>query len=324
MNQLPKPTMSLLDGATGAGVKPRSLGSSLPVANVQDLAARSGDLTPQVLHRYLRDAEVLSNSNDDAASVPIVNLGRLLDPEHADEESAKLRYACEDWGFFQVLNHGVPGEIIDDVKENLKGFFQLPLAEKQADSLVRYSVEVQRVATDLLRIMAKNLGVADTEKLTTIAGAQSMRMNYYPPCPQAHDKVLGLSPHSDAVGLTLLLQVSPVTGLQIRHKGEWIPVTPLPGALIANVGDVIEVLTNGRYKSIEHRAVVNAREERVSVATFHQARFGEMYGPLEELVVGGGEAPRYRTISVEDYLKLVFSSKLDGKNIMDAMKIIDP
>jgi isopenicillin N synthase-like dioxygenase len=356
------------DGA--AATKPRNLGGSLPVPNVQDLAARR-DLTPAVLHRYLRDVVSSSVVDGDAnattaCSVPVVDLGRLLDD---GEHAAKLRSACDDWGFFHVINHGVPAKVVDDAKEDLKGFFQLPLAEKLAfaqepggieghgqafvvsdeqkldysdmyylstqppeyrdlklwpssssstfkDSLERYSSEVQRVATDLLRVMAKNLGVEDAEKLTRIAGSQSIRMNYYPPCPQAHDRVLGLPPHSDAVGLTLLLQVSPVPGLQIRRHGAWIPVAPIPGGLVANIGDVI---TNGRYKSIEHRAVVNAWHERVSMAAFHSGRFGETFGPLKEMLVGGGSEACYKTVAVEDYVKLVLSSKLDGKNIMDAM-----
>lgn len=195
--------------------------------------------------------------------------------------------------------------------------------QNKRDSLDRYSAEVRRVATDLLRVMAKNLGLEeDPWKLTRIAASQSMRMNYYPPCPQANDKVLGISPHSDAVGLTLLLQASPVPGLQIRRQGRWLPVAPLPGALVANVGDVIEVLTNGRYKSIEHRAVVSPTHERISMAAFHTASFDDTYGPIQEIITD--DVPRYRTISVEDYVKLVMSRKLDGKNIMDAMKINDP
>jgi hypothetical protein len=52
--------------------------------------------------------------------------------------------------------------------------------------------------------------------------------------------------------------------------------------------------------------------------------FGGTYGPIEEILSGQGgdpEPPRYRTVGVEDYAKLVLSSKLEGKNIMDAMKI---
>lgn len=70
---------------------------------------------------------------------------------------------------------------------------------------------------------------------------QGMRMNYYPPCWQA-DQVLGLSPHSDASGLTLLLQKKGVQGLQVKRDGKWFPVDALDGAFIVNVGDVLEVI----------------------------------------------------------------------------------
>ena len=71
-------------------------------------------------------------------------------------------------------------------------------------------------------------------------GLQAMRMNYYPPCPKP-DQVIGLTPHSDSVGLTILLQVNEVEGLQIRKDGMWIPITPLPNAFIVNIGDILEV-----------------------------------------------------------------------------------
>lgn len=353
--------------------KPRNLGGSLPVPNVQDLAARPDHLTPTLLRRYLRPHHLSLPADDHhaMAMIPVVDFARLIDHH---EEAAKLRHACEEWGFFQVINHGIADETVEEMKRDVMAFFNLPLADKAAfaqqpewiegygqafvtsedqtldwsdlyflttqppsyrdlrfwppetsstfrRSMDRYSLETQRVATELLRAMARTLGLRDADKMTRLAAAQSMRMNYYPPCPaKERDRVLGVSPHSDAVGLTLLLQVSPVKGLQIRRGDDWIPVDPIPGALVANVGDVVEMVTNGRYKSIEHRVVVDAAQERVSVAAFHNATFGSTYGPLEEMV-GGGEA-RYRSISVEDYVRLVVSSKLQGKNILDAVKII--
>ena len=66
-------------------------------------------------------------------------------------------------------------------------------------------------------------------------------MNYYPPCTMP-EKVLGLSPHSDTSTITLLTRDDDVTGLEIWHKGGWVAVTPIPDALVVNVGDVIEVL----------------------------------------------------------------------------------
>lgn len=72
-------------------------------------------------------------------------------------------------------------------------------------------------------------------------GMQTMRMNYYPPCPEP-EKVIGLSPHSDGVGLTILLQLNQMEGLQIKKDGMWIPISPLPNAFIVNIGDILEVI----------------------------------------------------------------------------------
>lgn len=73
-------------------------------------------------------------------------------------------------------------------------------------------------------------------------GMQDMRMNYYPPCPQT-DLVIGLTPHSDSFGLTLL-QVNEIKGLQIRKDEVWIPLKPLPNAFVTNVGDILKLMTN--------------------------------------------------------------------------------
>ncbi|XP_051186370.1 S-norcoclaurine synthase 1-like [Lolium perenne] len=354
---------------------PRNLGGSLPVPNVQDLAGRPEDLPPTLLNRYLRPEPTLPDAPaDEQEHVPVVDFARLFGQKEEDraEEAARLRMACEDWGFFQVVSHGIPEETMEEMKRSVMGFFALPLPEKQAlaqepggiegygqafvvseeqkldwadmfylvtqppsyrhlrlwpsnpstfkDCLESYSAEVQRVARELLGAMAGNLGVRDPTDMTRLAEVQAMRMNYYPRCPEPHaDRVLGLSPHSDATGLTLLLQVGSVAGLQIRRNGRWLPVSPLPGALLANVGDVVEVFTNGKYKSVEHRAVVNPRQERMSIAAFHSGKYGTTYGPLEDVV--RDQEPRYRSVSVEDFYKLVVSTKLDGKKIMDAMKI---
>jgi isopenicillin N synthase-like dioxygenase len=72
-------------------------------------------------------------------------------------------------------------------------------------------------------------------------GWQSIRMNYYPPCPQP-ELAIGLNAHSDAVGLTILLQLNEMEGLQIRKDGMWIPVKPIPNAFIVNIGDILEVI----------------------------------------------------------------------------------
>ena len=104
-----------------------------------------------------------------------------------------------------------------------------------------YAVELRNLAMTILGFIAKALKMeANDMKELFEEGHQGMRMNYYPLCPQP-DQVIGLTPHSDAVGLTILLQVNEMEGLQIRKDGMWVPIKPLPGAFIVNMGDILEV-----------------------------------------------------------------------------------
>ena len=93
-----------------------------------------------------------------------------------------------------------------------------------------------------LEQMGKALNMEEMEMKELFEdGTQTMRMNYYPPCPQP-EKVIGLTPHSDADAVTILLQVNEVEGLQIRKNGRWVPVKPMPNAFTINVGDKMEVI----------------------------------------------------------------------------------
>jgi isopenicillin N synthase-like dioxygenase len=94
----------------------------------------------------------------------------------------------------------------------------------------------------IVEYMGKALKMDENEmRMLFEDGVQSMRMNYYPPCPEP-EKVIGLTPHSDGSALTILLQLNDVQGLQVRKDGNWVPVKPLPNAFIVNIGDILEVL----------------------------------------------------------------------------------
>ena len=78
-------------------------------------------------------------------------------------------------------------------------------------------------------------------------------------------------------------------------------------------------MSNGEYKSIEHRALVNFENERLSVAAFHSPGIEAKIGPLTDLVKNN--TAKYKTIGSEDYVKLIINSKLDGKSLIDQMRI---
>ncbi|CAE6177722.1 unnamed protein product [Arabidopsis arenosa] len=198
-------------------------------------------------------------------------------------------------------------------------FPKLPLPLR--DTLDTYSAEVKSIAKVLFAKLASALKIKpeEMEKLFDDELGQRIRMNYYPPCPQP-DKVIGLSPHSDSTGLTILLQVNEVEGLQIKKDGKWVSVKPLPNAFVVNVGDIIEIITNGTYRSIEHRGVVNSEKERLSVATFHNTGIGKEIGPMRSLVERH-KAAFFKSVTTEEYFNGLFSRELDGKAYLDVMRI---
>ncbi|KAL5577102.1 hypothetical protein UlMin_018801 [Ulmus minor] len=333
------------------------LGSSLPVPLVQELAKETLDKVPERYVRPDQDPPIISDANHSLLQVPVIDMSNLFSQESGQSELEKLHLACKDWGFFQLINHGVRPSLVESVKEGIEQLFNLPIEEKEKfrqkpgdmeglgqafvdseeqkldwadmfyittrpihlrkphllpnfpipfrENLDAYSIELESVALKLLYQMAKALGMdPDDIKELFEGGWQSMRMNYYPPCPQP-DLV---------VGLTILLQINEMEGLQIRKDGMWVPVKPIPNAFIVNIGDVLEIVTNGIYRSIEHSAAVNGKKERLSVATFLSPRLDGEFGPAPSLVTV--ETPAlFRRIGATDYIKGFFFTRTHWKNV---------
>ncbi|KAF9675299.1 hypothetical protein SADUNF_Sadunf09G0017600 [Salix dunnii] len=190
------------------------------------------------------------------------------------------------------------------------------------ETLETYSTEVKKLAREILGHMAKGLKMAAEEMKELFSdGVQSIRMNYYPPCPEP-EKTIGFSPHSDADALTILFQLSDTEGLEIRKEGRWIPVKPLPNAFVVNVGDITEIISNGVYRSVEHRAKVNSAKERLSVATFYSSNLDSVLGPAPSLL-GKHNPAIFRSVPTEKYFKEFFSRKLDGKSYLECLRIAD-
>nr|AAD42693.1 gibberellin 20-oxidase [Citrullus lanatus] len=93
-----------------------------------------------------------------------------------------------------------------------------------------------------------------------------IRLNYYPPCEKP-ELTLGTGPHCDPTSITILHQ-DHVSGLQVYVDDEWHSIPPTKDSFVINIGDTFMALTNGVYKSCFHRAVVNCKEVRKSMAFF--------------------------------------------------------
>nr|XP_027061574.1 feruloyl CoA ortho-hydroxylase 1-like [Coffea arabica] len=111
----------------------------------------------------------------------------------------------------------------------------------------------------LLEILIANLRVTlDDSRLESLIGMKNVNINFYPICRNP-ELTVGAGRHSDMGTLTVLLQDN-AGGLYIKveeykldsRKEEWIEIPPIPSALVINVGDSLEILSNRRYKSAEH------------------------------------------------------------------------
>ncbi|KAM7526838.1 hypothetical protein LguiA_016740 [Lonicera macranthoides] len=151
-----------------------------------------------------------------------------------------------------------------------------------------------------------------------IEGSQMMVVNCYPACPEP-ELTLGMPPHSDYGLLTLLLQ-DEVKGLQIQHRGSWVTVQPIPGSFVVNVGDHLEIFSNGKYKSVVHRVLVNSCESRISVASLHTLPINSTIRPSPKLI--SEENPRrYMDTDFATFLNYISSCEPKSKNFLESRKL---
>ena len=81
-----------------------------------------------------------------------------------------------------------------------------------------------------------------------------------------------------------------------------------------------QIISNGIYRSIEHRATVNSEKERISIATFYNPRYDGMIGPAANLITEQTPA-RFKRIGLQEYIKGLFARKLDGKSGLDVVRM---
>lgn len=119
----------------------------------------------------------------------------------------------------------------------------------------------------VLRAIARHLGLADDAfEGPTRNGNSILRLLHYPPVPPDAPGVRA-GAHEDIDAITLLLGAEEA-GLEIRDRdGLWLPIQPPPGAVVCNVGDMLQRLSNHVLPSTSHR-VVNPPSERRGVARY--------------------------------------------------------
>ncbi|KAJ4752261.1 Gibberellin 3-beta-dioxygenase 2 [Rhynchospora pubera] len=194
------------------------------------------------------------------------------------------------------------------------------------DVMEEYKTAMNRLGRRLMHAMLLSLGVSEEEINDTPFGDFSKiktvySLNSYPPCPEA-DRVLGLPPHSDT-GFVTFVYDNGVSGLQILRREDdngpkrWVTVPVVPNTFVVNVGDLMHVLTNGRFHNMVHRAIIGKTYHRMSAAYFFSPELDVKVSPLSKLI-DPGVGPLYKTVT---WPELQTKRSLSYGHALDAFKI---
>ncbi|KAI3818237.1 hypothetical protein L1987_12040 [Smallanthus sonchifolius] len=156
-------------------------------------------------------------------------------------------------------------------------------------ALAEWDKAVAGLGEELMSILCEGLGIK-SEKLKELS------------CLEGRNEVGGL--------------------LQVKCGDEWVDVDAVPGAIVINIGDLLQMMSNDEYKSVQHRVLANPVEGvRVSIDVFFTpSNQDKLYGPLPE-VTSTTKPAVYQEFKYEDYIRRFFTKELDGKTLINFYKI---
>ncbi|KAF5482384.1 hypothetical protein F2P56_002958 [Juglans regia] len=275
--------------------------------------------------------------------------------------------ATEEFGFFQVINHGVSKKLMDDAMGVFKEFHGMSWKDKTSqrskdpnkscrfyrssekytteevhvwrDALTHpchpfeeymqfwpakptryrevvgeYVQELRKLGDQILELLCQGLGLSTSYfSGPGLVENPVLLVNHYPPCPDP-SLTLGILKHRDPSLITILLQEE-INGLQVFKDGEWIGVEPLPHAFVVNGGYVLQMITNGKLKGAEHRAVTNSSISRTSAAFFIYPSKDSIIEPAKALI-NACNPPQYRSMKFEDFQKTFLARSGNAEAVM--------
>lgn len=161
-----------------------------------------------------------------------------------------------------------------------------------------YYEDVFKLGTKLFSGFALALGLDENyfEQFVSCPPSK-LRLIHYPFDENAKD-VLGIGAHTDYECFTILLADKP--GLEVMNdNGDWIDAPPLEGALVVNIGDMLEVMTAGAFVATAHR-VRKVAEERYSFPLFYACDYHTQIRPLPKFAERNADA--YDAITIGDHM----------------------
>ncbi|XP_020573284.1 flavonol synthase/flavanone 3-hydroxylase [Phalaenopsis equestris] len=321
----------------------------LETQRVQSIASLHLDVIPPEFIRSEEEQPGLTTFRGPVPEIPVVDMGGGDEEKTAEE----VAVAAEEWGIFQVVNHGVPVATVAALQRAGREFFELPQEEKEKYAMKEgrmegYGTKLQKelagkkawvdflfhnvwppasvdfsvwpenppdyrkvneeyaqhlltLVENLLKWLSKGLGLEGHVLKMALGGDEIeylLKINYYPPCPRP-DLALGVVAHTDLSAITILVP-NEVPGLQVFRDDVWFDANYIPNALIIHIGDQLEILSNGKYKSVLHRTTVNKEKTRMSWPVFVSPPPEKIIGPLPELLDDENQA-KFKSKKFKEY-----------------------
>ncbi|KAL3687405.1 hypothetical protein R1sor_013714 [Riccia sorocarpa] len=182
-----------------------------------------------------------------------------------------------------------------------------------------YVEAMDGLSREILGLLSEGLGLPQTTLAVYMGSSHGVRTNYYQPTQNVLEKVFSVSPHTDPGALTLLL-TNDVSGTQVKKDDRWVQISPVPGSFLVNVGDQIEILSNGRYMSVEHRGVPHETQHRLTLATFTHPVPSTVVGPIP-LLLDESHPQLYKTQTYSSYFGSFSTKGLVGRSLIEDAKI---
>ncbi|KNA10532.1 hypothetical protein SOVF_143090 [Spinacia oleracea] len=289
--------------------------------------------------------------------------------------------ACKEFGFFKVVNHGVPIEMTRQLEDEASKFFSLPQGLKESAgnpnpfgygnkkigrngdvgwieylllsasdefisqtclsiypdnpdvfrcALNNYISKMKKMGVRVLETMAEGLNLKGEDRYALsnlIKDSKSdsyFRLNHYPPRPEAFEGIngrnlVGFGEHTDPQIISVL-RSNKIGGLQISlNDGTWVSVPPDDNSFFILVGDSLQVMTNGRFKSVKHRVLADNMKSRLSMIFFAGPPLCQKIAPLP-CIMQKGEESLYEEFTWCEYKKSAYKSRLSENRLLRFVK----
>ncbi|KAL0437375.1 UNVERIFIED_CONTAM: Hyoscyamine 6-dioxygenase [Sesamum radiatum] len=251
--------------------------------------------------------------------VPVIDLHGNID-SNRQELVQRIMKAGQEFGFFQLTNHGVPEELMKETVKVAEEFFQLPVE----DMASLYSEDPRKGCRLYTSI--------DYDHEKVHFWRDNLRHHCHPLEDHVGEWPTNPTRYRDVIGnyavrvreLSLMLLDLICEGSRSRPSSlrdeEWLALEPVPNAFVVNIGHALQVISNGMLRSAEHRVVTNAYVAQTTVANFIHPSNDSLIQPAT-LLVDRCSLPLYRPFPYVEFVRKYIKDTRDGDPPMKEYEI---